>query len=408
MLLRLKRKKQQSLHFKEALLSGGVMAFAGLGDTFLYSTLPVFGKEMGFSTLFIGLLLSVNRFIRILVNTTVANTIRKIGMKNTIIICAVFSVLTTMVYGIKTGIVLLLVARIIWGLSYSGLKLTTLNYAALTQKRSALAFGLTQSIKSAGGLFVLWLGPILVNAYGLKNAFFAICALTMICIPLAFSLSQDSKKIMSDKVKVRKTFAPTTINLLIFALSIAIDGILVVTISLLFKSVIADTVQLLTTVAFYLLIKRFFSLGISLIGGILSIKIRIYTLYIISVTACILALLLIAFGFTVTGIVLAFLFNTIIVTFSPFIAIQHDDKAEKSLQIISGISTWWDLGAALGALIGIHLLELLGPQYLFSILSLAILILFINFIKQHGNISSGTIHTTFSLRQKKNQQSGRC
>lgn len=71
----------QSPSFRGALQASGVMAFAGLGDAILYPILPIYGKDLGFSVFFIGLLLSVNRFVRILANTQIANLVNYIGMR---------------------------------------------------------------------------------------------------------------------------------------------------------------------------------------------------------------------------------------------------------------------------------------------------------------------------------------
>jgi len=163
--------ESKSSSFRGALISSGVMAFAGLGDALLYPILPVYGKEMGFSVFIIGLLLSVNRFVRIIANTPIANIVGKLGMKKVLIICSSLAVITTIFYGLKFGVITFFIARIVWGLSYSGLKIATLNYAAQVKKKSGLAFGYSKSIKSLGSLFVLWLCPILIASFGVESGF---------------------------------------------------------------------------------------------------------------------------------------------------------------------------------------------------------------------------------------------
>ena len=117
--------------------------------------------------------------------------------------------------------------------------------------------------------------------------------------------------------------------------------------------------------------------GISFVSGMLSQKISLNTLFNLSIFLCLIALLLVALNYTVIGILMAFLFNTIVVTYSSLIAIS--ENKENPLQAISGTSTWWDLGAGIGAFSGILLIELIGQQYLFLILTTLITILFINF-----------------------------
>lgn len=377
--------KISGLPFRGALLSSGVMAFAGLGDALLYSVLPVFGKEMGFSIFFIGLLLSVNRFARILANTHIANVVNRFGMKKVLIICSVLAVITSALYGFMLGAILFLFARIAWGLSYSGLKIATLNYAASSKERSGFAFGLSKGIQAIGALFALYIGPIAIDGLGIKFGFFAVALLSSMGILLAFSLPSNNIETHPSKVKNSKTFRPSSMNLLVFVLSITVDGVLVVTLANLFAGNYSGSGQLLIGVSFYLLLKKIFVLVFSLVSGFLSLRISAIKLFKVSVILCVAGTLLVSSGFVIAGITIAFFFNTFIVTFSPLIAIERQSVNENSLQAISGISTWWDLGAALGAFAGIFLIELMGSQSLFITLSILIIGLFTNFNFRNAN-----------------------
>ena len=369
--------------FRGAIVSSGVVAFAGLGDALLYPVLPIYGKEMGFSVFAIGLLLSINRFVRIIANTPIANIVAKFGMRKVLIICSGLAVVTTIFYGIEWGVASFFIARILWGLSYSGLKIASLNYAAQVKSASGLAFGISRSINSLGALFTLLFCPMLIASVGVKNGFFVIAAISLVGVMLAFSLPSLNTSLPTEKVKTYKTFYPDPVNLLVFILSVAIDGILVVALSYLLMNKYSSTDQLLAFVAFYLLLKRLFLFCLSLISGILTLKIRVIKLFNFSIVACFLGTLLIAFNYVIGGMLLAFLFNAIVVTFSPLVAIQLQKGKQNSLQAISSVSTWWDLGAATGAFVGIFLVEKLGSQNLFFILSFLIVILFTTFFNKY-------------------------
>ena len=371
----------KALPNRRALISSGVMAFAGLGDAILYPILPVYAKELGLPIIYVGLLLSINRFVRIFANTWVANIIVKIGMKKALFISTICAVITTILYGLELGILSFLIARIIWGLSYSGLKISTLNYASKVKENSGLIFGVSQSIKSLGALFVLWLGPILVKQYDVNNGLFVIASISTIAILLVF-LIPNSSHTSTSIVKSKITFSLTPMNVLVGILAVSIDGILVVVLANLFRTTIQNSEQLLIVVAGYLLMKRLFMAGISFVSGFLSIKISSIKIFNFSVIITIISLLLIAFDFIILGIIIAFIFNTIIVTFSPLVAFKQS-KNNNSLQVISSISTWWDLGAGVGAFIGILLIEKIGHTYLFLTLFLLSTLLFINFIIQN-------------------------
>ncbi|PKA84175.1 putative MFS family arabinose efflux permease [Ulvibacter sp. MAR_2010_11] len=380
--------RNQSSSFRGALRASGVMAFAGMGDALLYPVLPVYGKELGFSVFFIGVLLSVNRFVRILANTPIANLITKMGMRNMLLITSLLAVITTFVYGLKLGLIAFLIARILWGLSYSGLKTATLSYAAKAEDNSGLAFGLSQSIQSLGALFVLWFGPILIQEIGFQNGFFIISGLGLIGISMAYSLPKISAEDSGDPAQSKVTFYPNSINLLVVALSISIDGILVVTLAHLLNTSGISSGELLVYVALYLLLKRLFLILFSFVGGMLSLHYSASKLFAISVIGCLFAMALISLNFIITGIILAFLCNTIVVTFSPLVAVKQQKNA---LQAISSVSTWWDLGAAIGALIGIFIIEILGRQNLFLSLLIITTIIFINYILKNAKPSHSAI-----------------
>jgi len=88
---------------------------------------------------------------------------------------------------------------------------------------------------------------------------------------------------------------------------------------------------------------------------------------------------------------MAFLFNTVVVTFAPLVVIEQVKNKDHSLQVISGVSTWWDFGAALGAFVGIYAIEKLGIQNLFLLLSTLISITFISYILQYAKTDRSTI-----------------
>ncbi len=380
--------KKQSSSFRGALRASGVMAFAGLGDALLYPVLPVYGKDLGFSVFFIGVLLSVNRFIRIIANTYIANLVKRVGMKKILIITSSLAVITTLTYGLKLGFVVFLIARIIWGLSYSGLKIATLNYASIVDHKKGLIFGLSQSIKSLGALAVLWFGPILIDNYGIQKGLILISVISLFGVYLAYTLPYISEKNTNEKVRARTTFHPSSINLLVFILAISIDGILVVTLAYLLGSYSISSGELLILIAFYLFLKRLFVILFSFLGGIISIRYSPPKLFILAAFGCLVSLFLITIKVTILGIIIAFLCNTIVVTFSPLVAIKQQKNA---LQSISSISTWWDLGAAFGAFIGIYAIELLGEQNLYLSLLIAGTILFINYYIKNAKSSHSII-----------------
>jgi MFS family permease len=363
---------RKSVSNREAFSASLVMAFAGLGDAFLYSVLPIYGESMGFSVFFIGVLLSVNRFIRIISNTFIANLINLLGMKRILVLSASLAALTSLIYGLKIGVIFFLGARIIWGLSYSGLKISTLNYAAKVKENAGVSFAVVHAIKSLGAILVFGFGPILIYEFGIEQGFIIIALISSCGILVAYRLP-DTIYTAESRVKTSRTFQLSSMNVLIFFVALTIDGVLVVGLSNLLGAEYSNKEELLAFVAVYLLLKHVFNIIVPFLSGFVSLKLKTDYLFKFSLLMCIIALYLIAFNYLVLGILLAFFFNILIVAYSPLIAIQR--QHEHSLQAISSSSTWWDLGAAIGALVGIYCLNLFGIQNLFLLLATLILII---------------------------------
>ena len=132
---------------KPSIISALVLACASFGDAFLYSVLPVNALQMNVPVVWIGFLLSINRFDRLVANQLFAYLFNQYGFKRITILAAIFAMLTTFSYGIATGILLWIFARIIWGFCYSALRISSISYS-LQNKKKGFALGLNKGFRS--------------------------------------------------------------------------------------------------------------------------------------------------------------------------------------------------------------------------------------------------------------------
>src|SRR5688572_25959768 len=95
------------------------LAFASFGDAFLYPYLPLKSADVGIPVVWVGMLLSINRFIRIFTNTLIVNLFSKYGLRLVTIVAVVFAIVSTAGYGLASGIISWIVLRVLWGLSFS-------------------------------------------------------------------------------------------------------------------------------------------------------------------------------------------------------------------------------------------------------------------------------------------------
>ncbi len=247
--------------YRYVILSALVLALAGLGDALLYSALPIFGEGRGFSPFEIGLILSVNKFVRIPGNAWVVFIISKKGTTQAMKVGAFIAFLTTMSYGFNFGLVFFLLFRILWGLSYATIRIGSLLYAAQARENRFLLFGVIQGIKTAGGVLALYLGSHLVTLFSYQRAFHFLGVLTLLSLVLASLLPASDRRRPSPTLT--HVFRLTPPRLLTFFSALIIDGILVVTLSKLFPG--KNKLELVALVAGYLLFRKLCSTFLSIL-----------------------------------------------------------------------------------------------------------------------------------------------
>ncbi len=273
--MRLLQYLKKNSNLKGVLFSSIAMAFAGFGDALLYTVLPIYGEQMGFSVFWVGIFLSVNRFIRIPGNALIAFLIKRNGYKNSMLLATFFAMISTFFYGFKISIFLFLVLRIFWGLSYATMRVSSLAYASESVKNKNIMFGLVQSIKTTGAVLALFTGAYLITVYNVKTSFvFLGC---MSAIGILFSHILPNIKHDSSKVSFNKIFHLSILNMLTFFTSFIIDGILVVTISKLLFGY--TTTELVMLVSEYLLFRKLCSAVISIFSGWISDKFGVLVIF---------------------------------------------------------------------------------------------------------------------------------
>src|SRR5215468_4458511 len=194
-------------------LPGLVIAIAMIGDTLLYAVLPLYHDDFGLSLAMVGVLLSLNRWIRLLANSGVAAIGEKVGPHALMIAAATGAAISTTFYGLVEGTAIQIAARILWGMSYSALNLSTLAYAvsdrANAGKRvgtSRAAIGVVQAMSLVGGAWLaLQVGP--------RSVFLIYGALTLVALGAALLLTLAF--LMNDSIT---SLAPVLATALLLAL----------------------------------------------------------------------------------------------------------------------------------------------------------------------------------------------
>jgi DHA1 family multidrug resistance protein-like MFS transporter len=330
---------------KYSLFSASALALAGLGDAFLYVYLPSNYKSLGLAVFWVGIILSVNRFTRLILNSQVAYYLSKLGLKKIAIATTILAALTTFSYGFINSIVLWLIVRVLWGLVFSTLRLSSIIYA-LKHPKQGISLGLGKSITETGSVLALLIGPALLLRFDRAYTFMIFTLLTSVGILITIALPAIKTEPLSKK-ELRLSF-PSALNILVLLNTFVVEGMIVVLIGRLLMGELQVSAQQVLAIAGVCLI--FFSP----LAGWLADMWGFRVLFNYTNLFLILGIALIAFGFIVPGLIIVFTFSAMNASVAPGSALTNSSSLVKD---VSDNVTWRDMGAACGTLVGSLLLN---------------------------------------------------
>ena len=345
------------------------LAFASFGDAFLYPFLPINSSVIGAPVVWVGLILSVNRFVRIFANGVIVRLFARYGLRAVMMTAATFAVLSTFGYGFAVGLAGWLAFRVLWGLSFSAMRIGTLGYA-LQPQRPGFALGLSRGLQEAGPMVSLFIAPILLVSLDPDLIFYVLGLLSLPAVYFASMLPKEKDK--TPPVENNRFLNwPTTLNAITLVSAILIDGVMVIVLGILFLHDRQDITLLDATIlaAFYLGYRRICLVALSPAGGWIADKVGLDRIFTVSIIFVILGLVVIISGWIGTGAVIVFTFYGINSAMTPGSVSKGEGH---SLAAVAENATWRDIGAAVGTLIGGILIS---SSHLTTFLIIAIFVL---------------------------------
>ena len=290
------------------------------------------------------------------------------GLRFVMLGAVVLAITSTLGYGLAKDVFVWVLLRIMWGLSFSAMRLGTMAFAMQSQKQG-LAFGISRSFQEAGPMISLLIAPLLLAYLEPPTIFYLLSALSFPALYFAWSLPVSDRRVLvkGSGALLRR---PSTLNLITFISAFVIDGMLVVVLGVLLLAN-GDQITLIkatTLAALYLGYRRICLVVLSTAGGWVADNIGMERMFNMSMALVVFGLFLIISGWVGTGVVIAFSFYSINSAMTP-------GSASKSAYPLAGIAenaTWRDVGAATGSLIGGFLIS---SQFLTGVLIIAVLIM---------------------------------
>ncbi|AHJ12862.1 MFS transporter [Sulfurospirillum multivorans] len=166
-----------------------ITAVCLVGDSMLYVVLPTHFEEAGLTSLWqVGILLSINRLVRLPLNPLIGWLYTKISARTGVLIAVLLAFGTTLSYGLIQGFIGLLIARCFWGVAWGFLRLgayfTILEYA--TDATRGKSMGLYNGLYRLGSLVGMLIGGFLADFYGLTTTSVIFSLVTLCALPVVF------------------------------------------------------------------------------------------------------------------------------------------------------------------------------------------------------------------------------
>ncbi|MEH7272942.1 MFS transporter [Neobacillus vireti] len=364
-----------------------VTAVCMLGNEMLFIVMPLYWKFFGLTSLWqVGVLLSANRIIRIPINSLVGWCYKRIGKRSGVMAAVILAAASTFSYGMVKGFWLLLIARCLWGISWSffriGGYLTVLSSSNAETRGQYV--GLYNGLWGLGTLFGMLLGGLLAEIIGIQTVTTLFSIFAVSSIPFIIRFIDNTKETeATPQVKKKKEFTIWKNKRIV---SSFVTGLIV---AFVVYGVVASTLSKLIEIQMNIVLGL--TIGAGTITGLIQALRTGWDPFLAPylgrvsdqkwgrIPILILALLTAAFCLSlfplklpmVLFVALLFLFQlttTVLITMSDSVAADLA-AGPSQITVITFYTLFSDIGAALGPLLGFVMIDVFGIQSLYWLTS---------------------------------------
>jgi len=232
-------------------------------DTCLYLLLPMFASQFGVSLFEVGVLLAANRLVRIMGYGFVARFYSRRGDRPTDTLAVIASAVAALGYATLSGVWLLLPFRLLWGLAFAALNLSTLAMATAEGGGAARRNGRSRAIIAIGPTIALPLGALLAEQLqlGPRAIFFVLTAVALVGLLATRHLPAAPHPVVTS----RKLQLPGSLDIWSFLEGFTLDGLFVVGLGYLGKDLMPGGAVM--AAALLMALRYFCEIVLSPIGG---------------------------------------------------------------------------------------------------------------------------------------------
>ena len=177
-----------------------------LGDSMLYVVLPIHWQDVGLASLWeVGILLSVNRIVRLPLNPLVGWLYGRMSGRGGILFAGILATCTTLSYGLLKGFALWILLRSVWGLAWTFLRIgayfTIVEVSDETNRGHYM--GLYNGLYRLGSLGGMLVGGFFADRYGIGTTALLFGVITFLAIPFAYRLLPPTSRHHGQEEKQR-------------------------------------------------------------------------------------------------------------------------------------------------------------------------------------------------------------
>jgi MFS family permease len=353
------------------IMAAASLGLVWLGDALIYVVLPLYPATFGVDVAMVGVLLAVNRIIRILGYGWVGPLARRFGANTLTAAACAAAAASTLAYGLFTGFAVLVVARLVWGGAYGVINLTNLAYAYGDGHGAGRRLGLNRAVGTLGPVFALAAGGWLVTVVGPQQVFVIYGLIGLAAIPLALRLPKLHEPLGEKGAGGEHRWTPNALNVFFFVIALGADGVFTATLSI----ILADLVSLshaLIGAGLLLALQRFVTVLLAFFSGPWVDRFEARRLLVPAGLAVAVALAVIAAGHVYVGAVILIATRPVLAIIGPILAAQKS-PADR-INAMAAYTTWSDTGLALGPLVGTLALAWAGFSATYAVLAGATLL----------------------------------
>jgi len=195
-------------HKRHIVIFALITALCLLGDSMLYIVLPVHYQEMGVSSLWeVGIILAVNRIVRLPLNPCIGWLYSHVSERTGIFIAVALAIATTFSYGFLPNLAFWILARCVWGVAWTLLRLGSLFCILRLSGPNNRGYytGLYNGLYRLGSLVGMFAGGILADLAGITVTVAVLGTATAVAIFLALFFIpkvDDQQKEYANKISV--------------------------------------------------------------------------------------------------------------------------------------------------------------------------------------------------------------